>query len=135
MVEEEEDESTETLDQTDDGYEGLGLGLPTMQLGIVLMNELRANCPELSGNLYNHIRFTSFGENKVNIKMTGNSYDMNYLRKTGRIKYDGRYDYANWLNIYGAFGRGGADVGWVTETVLKSVLSFASAYNATIIVL
>ena len=120
--------------------------LVVTQLGTFVRNSLIQNCPVLTGNLVSHIKFTSYNETSANIKMSGLNYDSNRWRNTDVFRYvksgtmnskgqNLRFDYANWLNIYGAFGRGRRDVGWVNKAVLSAVRSFASAYNASIIIL
>ena len=116
------------------------------QLVTFVRNSLIQNCQVLTGNLVSHIKFTSYNETSANIKMSGLNYDSNRWRNTDVFRYvksgtmnskgqSMRFDYANWLNIYGAFGRGRRDVGWVNKAVLSAVRSFASAYNASIIIL
>jgi len=116
--------------------------LVVRQLGTFVRNSLIQNCPVLTGNLVSHIKFTSYNETSANIKMSGMNYNADLWRQRDVIKHygksagtDKRFDYANWLNIYGAFGRGRRDVGWVNKAVLSAVRSFASAYNASIIIL
>lgn len=116
------------------------------QLGTFVRNSLIQNCPVLTGNLVSHIKFTSYNENSANIKMSGLNYNSTRWRETDVFRYykkgalnskgqNMRFDYANWLNIYGAFGRGGKDIGWVNRAVLSAVRSFAGSYNASIIIL
>lgn len=136
----------ETLSQTDSFGNRVPEELLVRQLGTFVRNSLIQNCPVLTGNLVSHIKFTSYNEHSANIKMSGINYNATRWRETDVFRYykkdyknskgkNMRFDYANWLNIYGAFGRGRRDIGWVNNAVLSAVRSFAGAYNASIIIL
>lgn len=107
----------------------------TQIMTTLIVNSLIANCPVLSGNLKTHVSLDSFAFDKCTIKMVGRMYDTDRFVREGRVVYTGKGDYANYLNTVGAFGQGGKDVGWATKAVMSALKSFASYYNASIIVL
>jgi hypothetical protein len=132
----------ETLSQTDSFGNRVPEELLVRQLGTFVRNSLIQNCPVLTGNLVSHIKFTSYNEHSANIKMSGINYNATRWRETDVFRYYSKasgsnryFDYANWLNIFGAFGRGRKDVGWVNKAVLNAVRSFAGSYNARIIIM
>jgi hypothetical protein len=136
----------ETLSQTDSFGNRVPEELLVRQLGTFVRDSLIQNCPVLTGNLVSHIKFTSYSEHTANIKMSAMNYNTRKWKTYDVMRFYNdyasnrkgqylRFDYANWLNIYGAFGRGRRDIGWVNNAVLSAVRSFAGAYNASIIIL
>ena len=130
------------LSKTDSFENRVPNELLVRQLGTFVRNSLIQNCPVLTGNLVSHIKFTSYNENSANIKMSGLNYNSTRWRETDVLRYYKKdagttkhFDYANWLNVFGAFGQGRRDVGWVNKAVLSAVRSFAGSYNASIIIL
>lgn len=71
--------------------------------------------PVLSGNMRHHIKGMGMDKNKATIMITAPSYDLNKWRKKGVIIYTHRYNYANWVNEIGAFGKRNKSMHWVNR--------------------
>ena len=110
-----------------------------------LYRALKASCPVLSGNMRNHI--TQRGKRIV---ISGPSYDLNLWKAKGRIsktvdiqkgktrsRFVSDFDYAYWVNEYGAFGtkhnNSLPSKGWVDRAILRTLVPIARSEGAILI--
>lgn len=90
-----------------------------------LTHNLFAYCPVLSGNMRAHITMNIF-KRQTRIVIRAPFYDINYWRKTGKIRYIhknlpyGMKHYAYLVNKSGAFGKHNASQHWVNRTINES---------------
>ena len=118
-----------------------------------LHSSLLLQCPILSGNMARHITKREGGlYNGGEIVISGPSYDLKNWKKTGkavpmktwRETSKGKmvktyaFDYAFWVNEYGAFGTSHHNSlpskGWVDRTVALSVSSVGARWGAEVII-
>lgn len=105
------------------------------ELTMLVMSSLEIDCPVLSGNMASHIATEEMGNGFSRIGISGPSYDLKEYNKTGRIVYNGRYDYAISVNNVGAFnGTSVKSRHWANRAVEKACRIIASKYNAEVIV-
>jgi len=102
---------------------------------------LYLSCPVLSGNMRNHIAINPVflgGDEEITLVISAPFYDLKEWQKNHRIKYtgeiiNGKQDYAEWVNAYGAFNRGGRDVNWVHRAIFEAACTLASEIGAEVI--
>lgn len=115
---------------------------------------LKQHCPVLSGNMLRHItkKEGDLAHGKGLITISGPSYDLNAWKETGEIKprkvwretSQGHYkkvfefDYAYWVNKYGAFGTSHHNSlpskGWADRAIVLAVSRIAREYGAEVII-
>lgn len=114
---------------------------------------LLATCPVLSGNMKKHIKLNakqSDMNEMIKMSISAPFYDMKIWKKTGQIVYlrdiktskktgkqyktyktiNGKQHYAEWVNEYGAFGKGNKSKGWVNRACFSAAMQLASELEA-----
>lgn len=104
-------------------------------LTFLVFNNLKMECPILSGNMLNHIKIEDIQPKFVRIAIAGPSYDLRKWRQEGVIEYTGLYDYAVSVNNVGAFGgRSTKSRHWANRTIVNACKVIGQIYNAEVVV-
>lgn len=111
----------------------MDINLAQLELSTEIYQTLLLHAPVLSGNLLSHLNMIELSQTESIIEIQAKHYNVSTFKRTGMISYDGKGDYAIPLNMTGAFGNGGRDVGWVNVAVMTAIYGFAFANGATII--
>lgn len=104
------------------------------ELVMLVYSGLRENSPVLSGNMLAHIEYANIDDNETTIVISGPSYDLEEWEKTKQIILTNEYDYALWVNKFGAFGTGNKSKHWVNRALVDRASVVASDYDAELIV-
>lgn len=115
-------------------------------LTLVIGTYLHAQAPIMSGNTQRSIRVSRISERKVVLVIDPKFYDVNYWKKTGKIRYtrNAFYDekkekirykyswhkdmnmksYAMFLNEVGAFGTHNKSMHWVNRVLYTTCMAY-----------
>lgn len=105
----------------------------------LLLDTLYLSCPVLSSNMRNHIEIGSVvGENEMSVVITAPYYDQTEWNKHKKIvltgkAVNGKYHYAEEVNLFGAFGKGNKSMHWVNRACMQVATVIANEIGATVI--
>lgn len=99
------------------------------ELHNLIYTNLVMQSPVLSGNMKANISSMKLGE----ICISGPAYDLKKWKKDKVIVHTGGPDYANEVNISGAFGRHNKSEHWVNRVLFDSVSVIANEIGAIVI--
>ena len=105
------------------------------ELSSLVLTALKLDCPVLSGNMRANITYSPLSKTESQIVISAPSYDTSLWEKTGKIEYNGKYDYAVSVNNVGAFGgRSKKSKHWVNKSLEKTCKVIGSLYDAEVLV-
>lgn len=105
------------------------------ELSSLVLTSLKLDCPILSGNMRANISFQPNSATESQIIISAPSYDTALWEKTGKIEYNGKYDYAVSVNNVGAFGgKSKKSKHWVNKSLEKACKVIGSLYDAEVVV-
>lgn len=85
------------------------------KLSSLLEKTLVNSAPVLSGNTQSHISIVDVKENEVTICVEAQYYDLDKWKKDKVIVFTSPNNYANFVNLYGGFGRGNDSMYWANR--------------------
>lgn len=94
---------------------------------------LRFQSPVMSGNTKAGISLHSMGGSDITIVVDAPSYDLKKWRDEGVIEHDGKYNYANAVNLFGGFFKRNKSMHWANRACFDAARCIANEIGAEVI--